>query len=273
MKNIFLSIGVIFYVGCGGTDKQHSSEFNIFFPIYNQAYQEHFEPDRMEDILAQAEDAYVLVDPFESGVVEHILTLHTKNNQVAGYISVGTGEDWREDFDALQPYLATQAWDAWAGEYYVSETVTGIVEVMERRIDQMAQWEMDWVEFDNMDWFDAQTKATYDLHLSQEEATDYINTLCDYTHAQGMKCMAKNTVEGFGQFDGVLYESYSQKLNWWDETGMRQFLDAGKLVIINHYNESDCDGVYAWYQDHYDTHSISFICEDINLQAYRHYNQ
>jgi len=85
--------------------------------------------------------------------------------------------------------------------------------------------------------------------------------------------MAKNTVEGFEHFDGVLYESYHDDKNWWDHSGMQNFLRSGKLVIINHYNETDCDSIYEEYKDFYQSNAISFICEDVSLQGYKHYHQ
>ncbi len=268
MKSISLLLGVILLVGCGGGD---NSEANIM-PIYNQAYQENFEPDSINIILTEAEEAYVLVDPFGENIPEYVESIKEKDNQVSGYISVGTGENWREDFASLEPYLTTKGWDEWEGEFYVSETTTGIVEVMKKRIDKMATWGMDWVEFDNMDWWSEETKEAYNLKVTQEEATAYINTLCNYTRQKGMKCMAKNIVKGFEDFDGVLYESSSDNKNWWDQAGTKLFLKENKLVIINHYNESDCDGAYKEYQRYYDSKGISFICEDIELEGYRHYN-
>jgi hypothetical protein len=272
-KTVFISIlSVITLIGCGGGGNEDTQE-STAIPIYNQAYQENFEADTIEEILTSATDAYVLIDPFEAGVVEHIATIKEQNNQIGGYISAGTGEDWRDDFSELEPYLSSVVWDEWEGEYYVSQTTTGIVEVMKKRIDKMAEWGIDWVEFDNMDWFDEETKEAYRLELSEEEAIQYINTLCDYTHQKGMKCMAKNSVEGFEDFDGVLYESYSGNKNWWDEEGTELFLDQKKLVIINHYDEDDCDGAYEQFNTHYDTQNISFICEDRTLEKYRHYHQ
>ena len=214
-----------------------------------------------------------MVDPFEENITTHIADIHANNNEVAGYISAGTGEKWRDDFDQLKPYLAAKVWPEWPGEFFVSEVKTGILSVMRKRIDKMAIWGLDWVEFDNMDWLDKESRKRYELSASIKAAKSYINTLCDYTHSKGMKCMAKNTVEGFKNFDGVLYESYNDDKNWWDRTGMQSFLKAGKLVIINHYNETDCDSVYTEYKTSYHSDAISFICEDTTQQKYRHYNQ
>jgi len=262
-------------IACGTTgcedNTTHPPEPTQVKSIYNQAYQENFSADTIADIEAHAQNAYVLIDPFDGDVVEHIDTIKSHGNEVGGYISAGTGEDWRADYDALKPYLTTIEWDEWQGEYYVSQTTTGIVDVMKARIDQMATWGIDWVEYDNMDWLDTDTKEQFELEATEQEAHDYINTLCSYTRSKGMKCMAKNTVEGFEHFDGVLYESYNNEKNWWDIAGTQSFLDAGKLVIINHYNESDCDGAYAWYKNFYHTDKLSFICEDTSIQKYKHY--
>ncbi len=242
-------------------------------PIYNQAYQENYTADSIAQILTDVKDGYVLVDPFGDDVVEHIASIKSKGNEIGGYISVGTGENYRDDFADLEPYLTSTAWPDWPDEFFVSETTTGILPVMKKRIDKMATWGLDWVEFDNMDWLDEESRVTYDLQATVQEAIAYINTLCDYTREKGLKCMAKNTVEGFEHFDGVLYESYSNDKNWWDKAGTQSFLDAGKLVIINHYNESDCDGIYVEYKMFYNSDKISFICEDVVSQKYKHYNQ
>jgi hypothetical protein len=248
-------------------------QMNQPIPVYNQAYQENYQADTIGGILDNATYAYVLIDPFADDLYRYIPQIKAGNNQVGGYISAGTGEEWREDFDALKPYLSTKEWSEWKGEYFVSETMTGILDVMKVRIDKMSDWGADWVEFDNMDWLNDETRHTYGLKVTEAEAKAYINALCDYTHTKGMKCMAKNTVDGFASFDGVLYESYYDEKNWWDTQGTRDFLRKGKRVIINHYNEYDCEGVYRWYKDFYHTPNISFICEDTNLKKYRHFNE
>jgi hypothetical protein len=274
MLDMYLPV-LIAILACGSTGCEDTStsptEPSQVKSVYNQAYQENFSADSIADIIANAQNAYVLVDPFGDGVVEHITTIKSHGNEVGGYISAGTGEDWRDDYNALQPYLTTIEWPEWPGEFYVSTTTTGIIPIMQARIDLMAAWGIDWVEYDNMDWLDENSKATFNLQATEQEAKDYINALCSYTRSKGMKCMAKNTVEGFEHFDGVLYESYKNEKNWWHTAGTQSFLDADKLVIINHYNESDCDAAYAWYKNFYHTDKLSFICEDVSTQKYKHY--
>jgi hypothetical protein len=187
-------------------------------------------------------------------------------------MSIGTGEAWRDDFDRLQPYLVGRQWGEWEGEYFVKQTTTGIIAVMKKRIDLMAKWHCDWVEFDNMDWaFDEVNRQEYGFRVSDAEAMAYYRELCDYVHQSGMRCMAKNILEGASGFDGVLYESYSDNMDWWDRKGTEDFLKAGKLVIINHYDETACDRVYQDYVHQYGE-NISFICEDTGLGKYVHYD-
>ena len=242
-------------------------------PVYNQAYQENYAADTIAEILSNARNAYVLVDALEDDIGRFVNQIKSKQNQVAGYISAGTGENYRSDFEDLKPYLSPTSWPQWPDEFFVSETTTGILPLMKKRIDKIAAWGADWIEFDNMDWLDEETRQQYNLSATTAEANAYINALCDHTHAKGMNCMAKNTVDNFPQFDGVLYESYHDDKNWWDTQGTREFLAAGKPVIINHYNEPECDAVYAEYIEFYDNKNISFICEDTVTKKYKHYNQ
>jgi len=278
IKQICISLlGLLLIVGCGssGTDSAQGTlpSNDKAIAVYNQAYQENYTVDSINQILSDAKNAYVLVDALEDDIGPFVKQIKAKKNQVAGYISAGTGENYRNDFAVLEPYLTSTAWPQWPDEFFVSETTTGILPLMKKRIDSLASWGVDWIEFDNMDWLDEDTRIQYNLTATVQEAKAYIIALCDYTHAKGMKCMAKNTVDGFENFDGVLYESFHTEKNWWDNEGTKAFLNAGKLVIINHYNETDCDGVYKEYKSIYKNDNISFICEDRNLKRYKHYNE
>jgi len=258
---------------CKKDDKNPPKGGENTIPIYNHAYQENFDADKIDDIIANAKNAYVLIDPFTEGVPEKISAIKANGNQVGGYISIGTGEDWRDDYDIMKPFLVTKQWGQWAGEYFVNETTTGILPLMKARIDKMANWGCDWVEFDNMDWtLDDKYRKDYDFLVTKSEGIAFYQDLCAYVHEKGMKCMAKNMVDGANDFDGVLYESFAKDKDWWDHAGAQSFLDAGKLVIINHYNESKPNKAYAEYVKLYNN-NISFICEDKKLKKYVHFNQ
>ncbi len=275
MSRYFVVLSItLFTISCNNQEENTTpAENSSAKAIYNQAYQENYETDSVNLILNEATNAYTLIDPFENNVWQNVNAIKANGNEVGAYISIGTGENWRADFQEMQPYLVTTPWGQWPNEFFVNEVTTGILAIMKARIDKISDWGCDWVEFDNMDWiYDDDLRATYGFQVTQEEGIAYYQELCDYVHQKGMKCMAKNTVENASDFDGVLYESYHDDKNWWDQTGAQNFLDSGKLVIVNHYNETNCGQVYADYKGIYNN-NLSFICEDANLQRYVHFNQ
>jgi cysteinyl-tRNA synthetase len=58
------------------------------------------------------------------------------------------------------------------------------------------------------------TEKKYKFSVTENEAILYYQTLCDYVHLKGMKCMAKNSVKGCDNFDGVLCESFNNEKDW-----------------------------------------------------------
>lgn len=272
MKKRINILIIITFLSCNSTETPENNQAEAK-PIYNQAYNENYAPDSISSILINATNAYVLIDPFQDTVYQQVAAIKANNNGVGAYISIGTGETYRSDFTAMQPYLVSTPWGQWPDEYFVNSVTTGIIDLMKARIDQIADWDCDWVEFDNMDWiYDDELRASYGFTVTQAEGIAYYQELCNYAHSKGLKCMAKNTVENASMFDGVLYESYTDDKNWWDQAGAESFINAGKLVIINHYNENNCDAIYQEYKNIYGN-SISYICEDNSLQGYKHYNQ
>lgn len=240
--------------------------------VWNQAYQEHFQPDSLSSILDNAQGCYVLVDPAAPKVRDAIPAIHAKGNTVGCYMSVGTCEDWRADYAAMAPYCVAEAWGAWAGEYFVDAVDTGVLAVMEARLDAFAAAGCDWVEFDNMDWaYDAQNRQAYGFSVTEEEAIAYTGALCAQARARGMDCMAKNTARGAEAFAGGTFESFSTEPDWWEHGDLQGYLDAGGLGIVVHYGAWDCDEVFGRYIDMYSA-NLSFICEDRNHHGYRHYN-
>lgn len=242
-------------------------------PVFNQAYAMH-RPDTIETIKNEAAYAYVIMDFYGVSDTSVVDRLHAFGNEVAGYLSVGTAEKWRDDFDALRPFVADKAWESWPDEYFVSLLDTNVTHIMQKRIDTLADRGVDWIEFDNMDWLAPGNgnRQAYDLQSTYEDSVKYVNDLCAYAHTKGIRCMAKNRIEDFETFDGITYESFPDALNWWDTNKTFAFLRDGKPVVIVHYDESDCDGVYRYYKAFYGTDDIDFICESQESGAYLHYN-
>jgi len=226
--------------------------------VWNQAYEETGNNDSVSAILAGAKGCYVLIDPFDSkSARDGIAKMKQNDNTVGCYISVGSCEDWRDDFDAMKQYC-TEPYPDWPGEYFVTDT-EGILPLMKARVDKMAGWGCDMVEFDNMDW----------EAVDEDEADAYIRALSAYTHDKGMQVMAKSTTIRGKNLDGLTVESYVDDKDWWETRELETILDADKLGVIVHYNDDDCDGVYDDYKQTYGK-KLSFICSDDN--GYHHYN-
>ena len=276
IMNIVIGICMFLFTSCKDrfNEKKEDSQNKVEkkpITFYNLAYQENYKKDNIKSTLKHAKDAYILVDVFDDDFVDNISKLKENNNQISGYISVGTGEDYRDDFSALKPYLTSKEWSEWEGEFYISKLNNTVLSIMKKRIDKMSKLGIDWVEFDNMDWLTNETRKKFKLKATVNDARTYLNTLCDYVHSKGMKCMAKNIVNGFENFDGVTYESYSKEKNWWDKKGTNHFIADNKLVMINHYKEKDCKKVYKEYQKLYGKNKFLFICEDIKSKRYKHF--
>ncbi len=232
---------------------------------WNQAYEEYGRMDSVSDILANARNCYVLIDPFDSTEARNkISQMKNNGNIVSCYISSGSCENWRDDYSALKPFCGA-AYPGWDGEYFVSDT-KGILPLMKARIDKMASWGCNFVEFDNMDWALGGGKSG----VTSAEARAYNQALCVHARSKGMKCMAKSTTEGAEDFDGLTVESYTDDKNWWSTSEMKNILAQGKIGLIVHYRDSNCDGVYNSYKNTYGN-KLSFICS--NNSGYLHYNQ
>ena len=195
--------------------------------------------------------------------------LQERDNTIGFYVSVGTCEDWRDDFDALRSdgACSSQEWPEWRGEFFITDVAAATPHML-ARIDTLAQWGCDYVEFDNMDWaFDSD--ETYEINVGPAAAAAYNTALCARVHELGMLCMAKSTREGAESFDGMTVESYSDDRDWWESQHMQSTLDAGQLGIVFHYGERECDVVEEDYRATYGD-GIAFLCEDPGVGGYRH---
>lgn len=248
-------------------------------PFYNQAYQDTYPADKVEDILLEAENAYILFDPFdEKTAIPAVPSLKKKGNKVGAYISIGTAENWRDDYAQLKRYKVRKPWNEWKNEYFFKRIEPGLIAIMKARIDSVKAWGFDWIEFDNMDWaFDSKYKSKYKGEVSENQAIEYYNELCRYAvQEKKLIVMAKNTMRGAKNFSGVIYESNSYKgADWKRDSQNQNFLkpNAGYHIIVVHYKETQCDDVYDYYRNLCKGSSFSFICEGPKNNGYTHYKK
>ncbi len=233
--------------------------------VYNAAYAENSEADSLDNILIDAKDCYVLIDPFDLESFKiALLPKLAEQNTLSCYTSVGTAEAWRDDFETLKPYASEKEWGEWEGEYFIAKIDEGLVDIMKKRIREMSEYGCEYVEFDNMDWVDEENIKEYKLNLSHEDSRKYVRKLCDFSHALGMKCMAKSSNFDDAIFDGLTVESYPDQKNWWAENEMKATLWRGGLGLVVHYGEAskeDCEKIENYYKSIYGD-KLYFLCEE-----------
>ena len=239
--------------------------------VWNHAYQENWDSDSVEDILDGAGNAYVLLDPFDDPEArEAIPAIKVRGNTVGVYMSVGTGENWRDDFDELSGSLVAKYWGEWQGEFFVDRISEEVLSVMKARIDKAADWGADIIEFDNMDWaFDDAARRKYGFHVTVEESLAYVNQLKDYASSLGLLCMAKNMREGVESFAGVTYESGIGNREWWNPEDLKAFLAEGKLCVVFHYRERNPENAMEYYRERYGENLLVLI-ESRRRHGYLH---
>lgn len=236
--------------------------------FWNAAYVEHGEPDAVSDVLARARGCHVLLDPFDSEAArDAIAALHDADNTVVCYVSVGTCEDWRDDFDDVAPFCTDREWGSWPGEFFVDDPA-GIGPRMLDRFAHAAAWGCDLVEMDNMDF--ASEADRYGLDVTEAEADDYVRSLCDGARDLGLGCMAKNGRPGGddGFFAGT-FESFPDDLDWWAHDTLQSFVDAGQPATVVHYREQRCEDVTRFYRLRYGS-GVSVLCSRDDGRGYAH---
>lgn len=254
-----------------GTVQEENFEIIKPSTAYNHAYQENYATDTVTNILNSAVNSYVLLEADEV-TVDDIAAIKKNQNLVSAYISIGTAEKWRDDFDSLKAYCTQNQWAEWQDEYFFQTLHYYVTETMKKRIDKVADMGFDWVEFDNMDFaFDDINSIRYGIHVPKEDAIKYYQNLCDYAHEKGLKVMAKNTFRGIDNFDGITLESYDYLFNWWPNEDLISWLDTGKLALVVHYDDENPPQSYLSYKGTYGE-NLLIIIESKILKSYVHFN-
>jgi hypothetical protein len=162
------------------------------------------------------------------------------------YLSIGSAEDWRDDFDDFVALDAAERdagrdgilgrdYDGWEGEIWLNlGAYEAFMPLMEARLDTCAARGFAWVEYDNMDI--RGTNTGFDT--SAAEVREYMHALLDATEDRGMGAIHKNATHLSDlepRFEAMLLEDCVL----WDFCEEAQpYLDAGKLVFNAEYPQS-----------------------------------
>ena len=159
-------------------------------------------PVDVRQIIAGRPFDFVGLDGFETAA-ETVDAFHVAGVQVWCYISAGTIEDWRPDYDAFTAADATRVaageepligheYVEWPGEYWLNpRAATALMPLIHARLAMCADKGFDMVEFDNMDGYDNETG----LEISRADAVAFAIALSEAAEVHGLAPILKNTPE------------------------------------------------------------------------------
>ena len=115
--------------------------------------------------------------------------LHGAGRKVLCYFSAGSGEDWRPDYDDLDPAALGQPLDGWPGEVWLDVRHPSVWAVMRGRLDRAVAAGCDGVDPDNMDgWL-----QDSGFPLAAADQLAYNRWIANQAHLRGLTVGLKNS--------------------------------------------------------------------------------
>lgn len=168
-----------------------------------------------------------------------IAALKARGVRTVCYISVGTAEDFRDDWPDFPPAVLGPELPDWPGERYLDiRDRAAILPIMLRRMERCAAKGFDAVEPDNMDLYDNEVG----FPISRSHQLAYLRDLAGMAHGLGLAIAQKNAEELVPdlveQFDFMMIEEC-----WANERCEETlpYIRAGKAVLDAEYTDSGTD--------------------------------
>ncbi len=149
--------------------------------------------------------------------------LHNKNKIVIAYLSVGSAEDWRPDYNSYPRSLIGNTYPDWEDERFVNIKDPQLYPIIRNRLDMIKEKGFDGVEADNIDLHTFNTG----FDIDEEDVINFFKWLSNETHSRGLLLCQKNAPELSQQL-----VNYSDCLLWEDPTDYEN-LDYGLIYIQN----------------------------------------
>lgn len=106
------------------------------------------------------------------------------------YISAGSAENWRSDFNDFPSAVVGNAYSGWPGEWWLDvRNISALAPIMRARMDVCASKGFDVVDPDNINSWVNETG----FPISRQDSIDYIRWLASEAHARGMAFSLKNS--------------------------------------------------------------------------------
>jgi hypothetical protein len=228
-------VGCSAAVGCGGPgfdpDIDPVTEGDWYRPTVETTWQWQLTgtPNTSYDV-----EVYDL-DLFEADEAT-IAALQAEGHRVICYFSGGSSEDWRPDYDQLEPRDRGWKLDGWAGERWLDIRSEDVLEVMLGRLDLAVEKGCDGVEPDNMDGFTNRTG----FRLTADDQLGYNRRLANEAHLRGLSVALKNDGDQAAALVDYFDLSVNEQCHEYAECEqLAPFIDAGKPILNAEYPGSE----------------------------------
>ncbi len=206
-------------------------------PAVSTTWQIQLTGDLVTDIDAELYD----IDLFDAPQPT-IDALKADGRRVICYFSAGSSEDWRPDFDELDPAALGEPLDGWPGEKWLDHRHPSVWSVMRGRLDLAVTKGCDGVDPDNMDgWL--QTSG-FDLTASDQLA--YNRWIANQAHLRGLTVGLKNAGDQVPDLVDYFDFELNEQCHEYDECDqLAPFTAAAKPIFNIEYPGDEADAQAA----------------------------
>lgn len=159
----------------------------------------------------------------------------SRGAKVMCYISAGSVENWRDDFERFPESVIGNAYDGWPGEWWLDiRQLKTIAPIMRKRIKKCKDRGFDVLDADNINGFENDTG----FELTRGDSVRYIRWLASEAHRQGLSFSLKNGEALIGEVADVVDMMQSESCYLYDNCErVSAMTDLGKPVFAVEYIE------------------------------------
>ncbi len=193
-----------------------------------------------------------------------IKTIKSRGTKTICYVSVGTAEDFRDDYSSFPASVMGKTLSNWSDERYLDIRKSSVLlPIMVKRFERCAAFGFDAIEADNLDVYS--NDSGFDI--TEKDTIHYAEKLVKIAKDLNLEIAQKNVVELIPKlvklFDFIMVENcFAQKIC--DE--LKPYLDAGKIVLDAEYIEEKIDFAKACKE--LSGRGISLILKNWDLTSY-----
>jgi len=182
--------------------------------------------------------------------------LHARGRHVVCYLSAGSGEKWRPDYDQFLPSDLGKPLDGWKGERWLDTRSANVRAIMAARMDLAVDKRCDGVEPDNVDAYTAKSG----FPLTKATQIDYNTWIAAEAHARGLAVALKNDVGQLAALEPHFDFAVNEQCHQYRECGgYARFTGQGKPVFNAEYRHKYVD----------DPAERAALCEDARAENLR----